>query len=221
MPTVLEQLKMIIEQQRLLYEMLKEAYEYMPYIYEQKNIPTGQETVSEYSIIYPSDDAPKNGLLFLLPKFTNTQDTSKLRIKYTNETKFYTIYLENNDGSLIKAPKGSIIANRLAILRFINGDDDSIILTNNPYYNSLKVSELRVSNKTVFRQIPLYLPEGVEDTENISEVYRLALYTEFDELRRRVERIERMFVIGEKDIKDVAEELEDGQIYMKVSEIEL
>lgn len=221
MSTVLEQLKAITEQQRLLYEMLKEAYEYMPYIYEQKNIPTGQETNNEYSIIYPSDDAPKNGLLFLLPKFTNTQNTSKLRIKYTNETKIYTIYLENNDGSLIKAPRGSIIANRLAILRFINGDDNSIILTNNPYYNSLKVSELRVSNKAVFRQIPVYLPEGVEDTENLSEIYRLVLFTEFDELRRRVERIERMFVIGEKDVKDVAEELEDGQIYMRVSEIEL
>lgn len=221
MSTVLEQLKMITEQQRLLYEMLKEAYEYMPYIYEQKNIPTGQETISEYSIIYPSDDAPKNGLLFLLPKFTNTQDTSKLRIKYVNENKIYTIYLENNDGSLIKAPRGSIIANRLAILRFINGDDNSIILTNNPYYNSLKVSELRVSNKTVFNQIPYYLPNGVEDTDNLSEVYRLVIFSEFDELRRRVERIEHMFVIGEKDVKDVAEELEDGQIYMKVSEIEL
>jgi hypothetical protein len=230
-----ELLSRVLEKQQLLYDMLIEAYSYMPIVYTQQNVPTGTEKENVYIIKTHLDRLPDNGLLFVLPKYTSTTDTVKLKILFNNDiTKAvtYTVYLENTNGNLIKASSNSLVANRLAIFRVIEQfstkttTDDAevshmVVLTNNPFYNNLAISQLNVSNQAIFRRMPIYLPDTHVDGTEISKGFEFVLYADYQDLLNRVATLERRLVVGTEDIEDVADTLEEGQIYMKVEDIEV
>lgn len=227
-------LEEILSKQQVLYDMLVEAYSYMPIVYQQQNIPTGTEKEDVYIIKTHLDRLPDNGLLFFLPKYTSTTDTVKIKILFENDSSkaiTYTVYLENTDGNLIKASANSLIANRLAIFRIVeqfskktlNNPEINhmIVLTNNPFYNNLSVSKLNVSNTTIFRRMPMYIPESYIDGTDISNGFEFVLYADYLDLKNRLEKLEKRLVVGTEDIKDVSDTLEEGQIYMKVENIEV
>lgn len=230
-------LKQILNKQQILYDMLVEAYSYMPIVYTQQNIPTGTEDEDIYIIQTHLDRLPDNGLLFMLPKYTSTHNSIKLKIIFENDstkTLTYTVYLENTNGSLIKASANSLISNRLAIFRIVEqfskdtitgasqGEvNHMVVLTNNPFYNTLAISELKVTNQTIFRQMPVYLPSTYVEGEDISKGQEFVLYADYLELLQRVKTLENRLVVGTEDIEEVADTLEEGQIYMKVEDISI
>lgn len=229
-----ELLTNILNKQQVLYEMLIEAYSYMPIVYQQQNVPTGTEKEDVYIIKTHLDRLPDNGLLFVLPKYTSTTSTVKLKVLFENDASkavTYTVYLENTNGNLIKASANSLVANRLAIFRIVEQFSKKttdnpevnhmVVLTNNPFYNNLTISQLNVSNQTIFRRMPVYLPESYADGTDISNGFEFVLYSEYLELKQRLETLEKRLVIGIEDISEVADTLEEGQIYMKVENIEV
>lgn len=229
-----ELLNNILTKQQVLYDMLIEAYSYMPIVYQQQNVPTGSEKENVYIIKTHLDRLPDNGLLFVLPKYTSTTDTVKLKVLFENDiTKAvtYTVYLENTDGNLMKASANSLVANRLAIFRIVEQFSKKtvdnpevnhmVVLTNNPFYNNLAISKLNVSNQTIFRQMPVYLPEDYADGTDISNGFQFVLYADYLELKNRVATLEKRLVVGTEDVEDIADTLEEGQIYMKVENIEV
>lgn len=229
-----ELLNNILTKQQVLYDMIIEAYSYMPIVYQQQNVPTGSEKENVYIIKTHLDRLPDNGLLFVLPKYTSTTDTVKLKVLFENDiTKAvtYTVYLENTDGNLIKASANSLVANRLAIFRIVEQFSKKtvdnpevnhmVVLTNNPFYNNLAISKLNVSNRAIFRQMPVYLPENYTDGTDISNGFEFVLYADYLELKNRVATLEKRLVVGTEDVEDIADTLEEGQIYMKVENIEV
>lgn len=229
-----ELLTTILNKQQVLYDMLIEAYSYMPIVYQQQNIPTGEEKENIYIIKTHLDRLPDNGLLFVLPKYTSTKNTVKLKVLFENDnTKAvtYTVYLENTNGNLIKASANSLVANRLAIFRIVEQFSKKtesnpevnhmVVLTNNPFYNNLSISQLNVSNEAIFKRMPVCLPESHVDGTDIPKGFEFVLYADYIDLQNRVATLEKRLVVGTEDIEDVADTLEEGQIYMKVENIEV
>lgn len=228
-------LQRILDKQQLLYDMLIEAYSYMPVVYTQQNVPTGTEKENVYVIKTHLDRLPDNGLLFILPKYTSTTDTVKLKVLFEKDASkaiIYTVYLENTDGNLIKAGANSLVANRLAMFRIVEqfipkSSNDAteinhmVVLTNNPFYNNLAVSKLKVTNETVFHKMPIFLPETIANTTEVSKGFEFVLYADYIDLLNRVKTLENRLVIGTEDVEEVADTLQEGQIYMKVENIEV
>lgn len=201
-----------------------QSLKYMPYVFTQVN--TG--AIGEYIIRYPHREVPDNSLLFMLPTrnahptinklillLPNVQrdDTGNTTITYNNDDRIeYNIIMEHNDGTMRNAREFSIIANRLALFRFIKGDKDTVVLTNNPNFNDINISTLLVNNNAVFRQKPIYSP----DPNDSSKDAEIVTADQYNALLKRVEDLEKMFVFGDQDPQEALADKPDGTIYVKV-----
>jgi hypothetical protein len=215
--------------------LLANNLKYGAYVYTQLSTPA---TVwdGDYKIEFLYEQLPDNCLVFMVPKYSSlstkqtdgtekTINANKLTIKYLVSTeivngvkrgkytsKSYNIYVESPEGILTLATKGDIIANRLAIFRFIKGDNDSVILVNSPLYNSVSLSTLTVTNKATFFTRPV-----VVDNATNSEI-PLATNTDLRALEERVEKLENKFQYGTKDPEEALLDAEIGTIYIRVEE---
>lgn len=197
---------------------------YMPYVFTQ--VATGYN--GEYIIRYPHRKVPDNSLLFMLPvrnahpdlnklvillPTTSRDEDNNLVVTYDDDDrKEYTIVMESNDGTVSKAKEFSLVANRLAIFRFLKGDKDTVVLTNNPNYHELNMNSIMVNNEAVFRQVPIYKP----DPDDSSKDSEFVTKSEYNELLKRVEDLENRFVFGEKDAQEALADKPDGTMYVKV-----
>jgi len=181
----------------------------MPYIYPQ--IPGNNE--AQFVIRYPFPTAPSNSLVFVLPLRNSVEVTSertnKLIFRYpTGEgyaTKEYTIFIEGINGALTHAGEHALIANRLAMFRFLSTDPDKAILVNNSYHNTLGLSHLSVSQSTHFGLVPTV---GTND--------ELALNSELKALEDRVKKLEEMIIVGEEDAEEALQDKPEGTIYIQL-----
>jgi hypothetical protein len=184
----------------------------------------------EFRIKYPYSELPSNGLLFLVPQFSSieahtdiaTPIYNKLIIQYpqlnpvtgvasyTGEKK-YVMVKETPEGTHNHVTKGDIIANRLAIFRFIAGDSDNIILVNNPQYNNIQISTLHVTQDASFESIPVY-----KQSRNVE--IPLALSTEVLALENRIRKLENKFLYGTVDAEEALADADEGTIYIKIEE---
>ena len=214
--------------QEEMLKLLSTNLKYSAYVYNQ--ISTVSETwEGEYKIEYLYDKVPNNSLLFMVPQYSSIESrgnkTNRLVLKYLVGTKMengelksiyksrtYEIYKENSEGILSKVTKGDIIANRLVIFRFINGDSDSVILVNNPLYNDVSISTLTVTNAATFFATPCV----VEPTTKS----KIPLATNIDliNLEKRVKKLEDRFQYGTADPEDVLINADIGTIYIQVEE---
>lgn len=214
----------LLKELKTMYDMVLETYKYLPMIYTQTNTPSGNSTEDTYVISTHLNYLPNNSLLFILPRYTSQTDNVKVKVIFGDKKeKEYKVYLEDTTGVLTSAGPHSLVANRLAIFRFINGTSDNIILTNNPYYNTVTTSNLNVANQAVFRRMPLYIPEseGEVDGQLITSGFEFVLKSDFQELLNRVTALENRLVVGKEDIEEVKDELSEGQIYIQVEDFDV
>ena len=227
--------KLKIEIETLLLQIQKEKSEletmfsytsnlskYGAICYTQQKLTTNPN--GEFIIKYPYEKLPNNGLLFVVPQFNSikhqTAQSNKLIIKFPqinsegkieySGTKIYSIITETSEGRHRPATSGDIIANRMAIFRFITGDDNTVILINNPQYNDIQVSTLHVTNSVVFDTTPLVNED--------SGTTPLATTAEVIELSKRVEMLENKFQYGTQDVDSVLYNAPAGTIYIKLED---
>lgn len=179
----------------------------------------------EFVIRYPYSELPNNGLLFMVPQFSSITyqpgHYNKLILKYPQTkadgttsytgTKTYSMIKEDSNGTHSAVTKGDIIANRLAIFRFISGDNNTVILVNNPQYNNLQVSSLHVTNNVSFENIPSVAKED-------NTYVQLATTEEVLNLENRVKALEGKFLYGLADAEDALYNAPEGTIYIKIEE---
>jgi hypothetical protein len=173
------------------------------------SLPTGipnDTDGEEYSTTYV--DSNKLTIRYLIG--TRTDEHGNKRGVYNS--KVYKIYVEAPEGSMRLAGEGDIIANRLAIFRFIKGDKDSVILTNSPIYNSVSLSNLTVTNKATFYSRPVILDPITKDE------IPLATNTDLLSLTKRVEKLENKFQYGTEDAENALIDADVGTIYIQVEE---
>ena len=218
-----------------LLQLIANNLRYSAYVYTQLNTPSTQWE-GDYAIEFLYDKLPENCLVFMVPKYSSlatsyTDGTDKiveanyLTIKYLigtetiNGIKYgkyretsYKIYVETSEGTLTLATKGDIVANRLAMFRFIKGDNDSVILINSPLYNSISLSTLTVTNKTTFYTTPV-----IVDRVSNSEI-PLATNSDLISLENRVKKLEQKFQYGTLDAEEALIDAEVGTIYIQVEE---
>lgn len=211
-----------------LYKGLKQMLNYLPMIYNQQ---ASANNTGEIIIKYPYDKIPNNALLFVLPLYGSVEDTStspnKLTIKFAevsqdgsvvgySKGKQYNILVEGTNGSKRKASKGDIVANRLCMFRFISNNANDVILCNNPIYNNLKCSTLCITNSTKFYEIPKF----VTTIDGVEKEIDLALKSEVQELKTKVDALEKKFRVGTESAEEFFEDssIPDGTIYLQVEE---
>lgn len=216
-------------------QLLANNLKYSAYVYTQLS-KHSTAWDGDYTIEFLYESLPDNCLIFMVPKYsslstrrtTSTEqviEANKLTIKYLIGTetvggirrgkytsKTYNIYTETPEGNLTLATKGDIIANRMAMFRFIKGDKDSVILINSPLYNSVSLSTLTVTNKTTFFTRPV-----VVDSYTSAEV-PLATNTDLLALEQRVKKLEDKFQYGAIDPEEALIDAEVGTIYIRVEE---
>lgn len=210
--------------QEELFEMLAHNTKYNAYVYNQIST-IANEWTGDYKIDYAYETIPDNCLLFMVPSYSSKSSGNTLTIRYLTGTQVidgvlrgvyksttYNIYVENPEGYLTRAKEGDIIAHRLAMFRFIKGDNDSVILINSPLYNSVSLSTLRVSNKATFYQRPVVI-----DSATNAEV-PLATNTDLQALAQRVKVLENKFQYGTVDAEEALSDAPIGTIYIKVEE---
>ena len=173
----------------------------------------------EFMIRYPYDSLPNNGLLFLAPKYSSIFENNKLILQYSYRkgtstvtgTKTYKMFKETQEGTFSPVTTGDIVANRLAIFRFISNSSDSVILINNPQYNHLNISSLYVTNKITLGEIPRIISADGSYT---------SLSTEEDiiKLEDRLTALENKFLYGTDNADDVLYDKPEGTIYIKIEE---
>lgn len=218
-----------------LLQMISNNLRYGAYVYTQLSTPS-TNWQGDFTIEFLYEKLPDNCLVFMVPKYSSLStsytdgtdkviDANKLTIKYLIGTELingvkhgryksttYNIYVESSEGLLTLATKGDIVANRLAIFRFIKGDNDSVILINSPLYNSISLSTLSVTNKTTFYTTPVVVDKG-----SGSEI-PLATNSDLLALTERVKKLENKFQYGTLDPEEALVDAEVGTIYVKVEE---
>lgn len=221
--------------QNELLQLITNNLRYSAYVYTQLSTPSTNWN-GDYAIEFLYDKLPDNCLVFMVPKYSSLPTSYKdgtdrlveanyLTIKYLigteviNGKKYgkytstsYKIYVENPEGTLTLATEGDIVANRLAMFRFIKGDKDSVILINSPLYNSISLSTLSVTNKTTFYTTPV-----VVDKNSGSEI-PLATNSNLLALENRVRKLEEKFQYGTLDPEEALLDAEVGTIYIRVEE---
>lgn len=195
---------------------------YSAIVYNQ--LPTPYTTWDgNFKIEYLYEEVPRDSLIFMVPKYSSLDIDNKLTIRYLIGTyidngikrakykdKTYTIYVENSEGNLTKASRGDIVANRLAIFRFLKGDEDTVFLVNSPLINEASLSRLLVTNDAKFYNIPKLITETGDEIPLATNIDLLAL-------ANRVTRLENKFIYGTESPEDALKTAEIGTIYIQVS----
>lgn len=150
---------------------------------------------------------------------------NKLRIKFAytdndgnvtyGNDKYYDILIEQSDGRKRYADEGHIVANRLAIFRVGDRDDNNITLINSPIYNEINASSIIVTTDATFYKTPkIKLPK--ENEADPDKTISLTRSDEFAELEARVELLEERIQIGTAEAEDALAGYPDGTLYIKV-----
>lgn len=214
--------------QEEIYKLISNNMKYGAYVYNQLSTLSSQWD-NNYKVEYLYDTIPNNSLLFMVPIYSSLNSksyTCKLTIRYLKKTvanndgtlkgvyqeKTYDVYVENPEGTLTKASRGDIVAHRLCIFRFINGDDDTVILINSPLYNSVSLSTLTVTNKAKFYQRPIVI-----DDVTGAEI-PLASNTDLTALENRVAKLESKFTYGTVSAEEALVDADEGTIYIQIEE---
>lgn len=220
--------------QEEILRLISNNLKYSAYVYTQLN--TIGNWNGDYKIEYLYEKIPDNSLVFMVPRYSslptrqtdgleNIVTANKLTVRFLVgvETvngvkhgkylaKSYTIYVENSEGVLTLASKNDIVANRMAIFRFIKGDEDSVILINSPIYNSVQLSTLSVTNEALFYTRPV----TVDRTTGAK--IPLATNTDLLALENRVKTLENRIQYGTEDAEEALANAPLGTIYIKVEE---
>lgn len=207
-----------------LIEGLLKMLGYIPMIYNQQN----KVMDGNFIIKYPEEKVLNNALLFILPITNSIEGSNTLTIRYTkadadgnisHTNKTYNILVEGIDGRKRNASIGDIVANRLCMFRFVTGDNNNIILINNPNYNNIKVASLVVTNSTELYSVPKIM--GFVEDQGYTQIDTLATLSQVAKLEKRVSAMENKFVSGTispEKFFDTNPDLEDGTIYIQVEE---
>ena len=215
-----------------LMEALLESSNYMPYVYNQLAL----DDAYTFTIRYPFKTIPENSLLFVVPirnsKTVTEEDpynklkllipnvvvdpiTGERHIDYTSRPpKIFNIFIEGGDGKLTKLELNGLIANRLAIFRFLKNDPNTVILVNNPFYNDVQLSTLVVNGDTVLRSVPTYEPDPEDPSQNTS----LALERDVIVLEQRIAALENKFLYGTENADVALADKPDGTIYIMIED---
>lgn len=215
-----------------LMEALLESSNYMPFVYNQLAL----DDAYTFTVRYPFKHIPDNSLLFMVPIRNSKQTTvdnpfNKLKllipnvivdpitgdrnIDYTSQQpKVFNIFIEGGDGKLTKLELNGLIANRLAIFRFLRNDPNTVILVNNPFYNDVQLSTLTVNSDVVVRSVPVYAPDPENPTLNTN----LALERDLIALEQRIAAIENKFLYGVENADVALADKPDGTIYIKIED---
>lgn len=173
------------------------------------SLPTGIVNDTD-GVEYQTTYVEANKLIIRYLIGTYTDEHGNKRGRYSSKT--YKIYVEAPEGSMRLAGEGDIIAHRLAMFRFIKGDEDTVILINSPIYNSVNLSSLTVTNKASFYSRPVIVDPITKDE------IPLATNTDLLALTNRVEKLESKFQYGTQDAEDALLDADVGTIYIQVEE---
>lgn len=214
-----------MELKKNILDSLLQAVKYMPFVYPQVN----SGVHGEYIIRYPYRQVPDNSLLFILPirnahstlnklvlllPTTDRDEDGNLKVVYNQQDRReYTLVMEQASGTIEPAKSFSIIANRMAIIRFIRGDKDTAVLVNNPHLHDITVSNVFVTNESIFRQRPIYRP----DDDDHSKDTPVVTMDQYNALLKRVEDLENLFIFGEGEPEEALADKPDGAMYVQVS----
>lgn len=217
-----------MELKKNVLETLLQAINYLPHVYHQ--VEGGSN--NSLTIKYPFEEVPQDSLLFVLPS-SNMIEPSNPGVKNTlnillpqvevidgvrkvthssSSQITYEIVTETNEGSVVPVKANQIIANRVAIFRFIRRGTTKAVLMNSPLYGSIALNDLLVTNEATFRHLPKYSP--IPDDSTKDEL--LVPQSDFNKLLQRVEALEQKFLYGDEDPEVALEGKPDGTIYIKV-----
>lgn len=195
---------------------------YSAIIYNQLHTPYDTWD-GNFKIEYLYSEVPRDSLIFMVPKYSSIEGVNKLTIRYlitiiddngVPRAKYkdtsYTIYVENSDGKLTPASRGDIVANRLAIFRFLKGDNDTVFLVNSPLINNVSITSLTVTNEATF-----YSPPKVINSKT-GDAIPLATNTDVVALANRVSKLEHKFIYGSLDPEEALKDADIGTIYIQV-----
>jgi hypothetical protein len=162
-----------------------------------------------------TEEGTYNKLKLLIPNVIIDPITGERRIDYTSQPpKIFNIFIEGGDGRLTKLELNGLIANRLAIFRFLKNDPNTVILVNNPFYNDVQLSTLVVNGETVLRSVPTYEPDPEDPSQNTS----LALERDVIALEQRIAALENKFLYGTENADVALADKPDGTIYIMIED---
>lgn len=204
--------------QTLLFNLLEKSLKYTPIVHKQINRYADSSTVQKFKIDYSSEELPEDGLIFFVPSLGSLKENYlviRIPTTYQNQTIFTEInceiYIETNDGVSRKAGLGDIIAYRMCIFRFVKYSSNvyRAILINSPINNDIRCSNI-YSTHAEFGSVP-----QITTTEGSMT---LVSSKEFNELKNRLDRIERRLSFGYEDPEIALENLDVGSVYIKLEE---
>lgn len=205
-------------------KILAKMLPYMPRIYTQASyIPTTEENERKFGLIYKFSYLPSDALLYFVPTQSSVNGINKLIIKIpsidnptgdeenvTYRDIAYDIVIETNNGATRAATEGDIIAYRMCIFRFAKTSTNTIVLTNSPSYNSLKISELAATN-ALFLNLP-------KVGENSLSAVKLATLADISNLQEQINRLDGKVIYGTKDPEEALAGLPNGTLYVQIEE---
>lgn len=201
-------------------QMLAEMLPYMPRIYTQSSYtPTTNANERVFNLVYKFSYLPSDSLLFFLPTQSSVKGSNKLVIKVpkadasgqiTYKDTAFDIVIETNNGSTREATEGDIIAYRLCTFRFAKANTNTVVLTNSPSYNSLKISELSATN-ALFLNVPQIGPNSLEAT-------KIATLADLSELEVKITKLEDKIIFGTKDPEEALAGKPNGTLYVQIEE---
>ena len=201
-------------------EMLTEMLPYMPRIYTQSSYtPTTNSNERVFSLVYKFSVLPSDSLLFFLPTQSSVNGSNKLVIKIpkissdnsiTYSDVVFDIVIETNNGSTRVAGEGDILAYRLCTFRFAKANTNTIVLTNSPSYNALKISELSATN-ALFLNKPKVGPNSLESST-------IATAADLSTLEEKIDALENKIIFGTKDPEEALAGKPNGTLYVQIEE---
>lgn len=195
-------------------------------MYKQSIYTTNQENFNnEFRLECKYTEIPNDVLLFFVPSVSsnnNVNSLCKLIISvpkklsesdsdYTYIDESYDIVVEQNDGTTRPASKGDIIAFRMCIFRF-RKTSNQVILCNSPLYNSVVLSNAKITN-CEFVNLPT-----IKDPDNAALTYTLVSSKELAALTNRIESLENKIIFGTEDPEDILSDKPTGTIYIRHEE---
>lgn len=202
----------MISDLELTKEEILELVKGLPRIYSE----TAGSDTRIYQVNASINPTKFHGVLMFIPYKNSVgvaTDVAPTFLKFNNNITV-PLYTIASNGVLRNICKGDIIPNRLCMVRMYY-DKSKAILINSTLQDDALVGSLTVLNNTVFGQIP----SVTVSEEGIDKQYALVSIKDFVSLEDRVAHLENMIQIGTEDPLIAMNGLDEGQIYIKLDEL--
>lgn len=156
-------------------------------------------------------------LAFIAPQ--NSEDGAQAQIYFAMDQKYYPLRTISDAGYERDICKGDIVANKVCLIRY-NPITEHIILVNPSMDKEATIYNLKVYGEAEFASAPKVRKEYKDTEGNIQYEYlEIPTLEQYEQLLRRIEKLESRFIIGIEEPKEALEDADPGVIYLKIGNI--